>query len=191
MRPAAVRIGLAAAILPAALYLVAVLFNPVTSLLPAIAFVCAAVGIWKGKAWSAYGCALFLLALAAGAMVGELRTWGHLAPGLLWSAGFAAALAGLLIAAGRALGDGGRPAAWIAVSAATLLFLCTYKTYVVPSGAMEETLRVGDYLYVRLAGPSYLPERGDVVALRYPPDPKQVFIKRVVAVGGDRVRLRD
>ncbi len=32
-------------------------------------------------------------------------------------------------------------------------------------------------------------ERGDVVVFRYPADPNKSYIKRVIAVGGDRVRI--
>jgi signal peptidase I len=34
-------------------------------------------------------------------------------------------------------------------------------------------------------------ERGDIVVFRYPRDPSKSYIKRVVAVGGDRVRIAD
>jgi len=34
-------------------------------------------------------------------------------------------------------------------------------------------------------------ERGDVVVFRYPKDPTKSYIKRVVGVPGDKVRIRD
>ncbi len=34
-------------------------------------------------------------------------------------------------------------------------------------------------------------ERGDIVVFRYPRDPSKSYIKRVVAVGGDQVRIED
>ncbi len=34
-------------------------------------------------------------------------------------------------------------------------------------------------------------ERGDIVVFRYPRDPSKSYIKRVVAVGGDQVRIQD
>jgi signal peptidase I len=73
----------------------------------------------------------------------------------------------------------------------------------VPSGSMEPTLRVGDYLLVNhLAyGPRLPftntaietghPERGDVVVFRYPPDVSQFYVKRLVGLPGDRVAFRD
>ena len=73
----------------------------------------------------------------------------------------------------------------------------------VPSGSMEPTLRVGDYLLVNhLAyGPRLpftntaiemgKPERGDVVVFRFPLDVSQFYVKRLVGLPGDRVQFRD
>ena len=73
----------------------------------------------------------------------------------------------------------------------------------VPSGSMEPTLRVGDYLLVNhLAyGPRLpftntaietgRPERGDVVVFRYPPDVSQFYVKRLVGLPGDQVVFQD
>jgi signal peptidase I len=69
----------------------------------------------------------------------------------------------------------------------------------VPSGSMEPTLRVGDYLLVdKLAyGPRLpftntaiemgRPARGDVVVFRYPLDVSTFYVKRVTGVPGDVV----
>ena len=73
----------------------------------------------------------------------------------------------------------------------------------VPSGSMEPTLRVGDYLLVNhLAyGPRLpftntaielgKPQRGDVVVFRYPLDVSQFYVKRLVGLPGDRVAFRN
>jgi signal peptidase I len=73
----------------------------------------------------------------------------------------------------------------------------------VPSGSMEPTLRVGDYLLVNhLAyGPRLpftntaielgKPQRGDVVVFRFPPDVSQFYVKRLVGMPGDKVSFRD
>src|SRR5438105_4640537 len=73
----------------------------------------------------------------------------------------------------------------------------------VPSGSMEPTLRVGDYLLVNhLAyGPRLpftntaiefgQPQRGDVVVFRYPLDVSQFYVKRLVGLPGDTVSFRD
>jgi signal peptidase I len=71
----------------------------------------------------------------------------------------------------------------------------------VPSGSMEPTLRVGDYLLVNhLAyGPRLpftntaieigQPQRGDVVVFRYPLDVSEFYVKRLVGLPGDVVRF--
>jgi len=73
----------------------------------------------------------------------------------------------------------------------------------VPSGSMEPTLRVGDYLLVNhLAyGPRLpftntaielgQPQRGDVVVFRYPLDVSQFYVKRLVGLPGDHVVFKD
>ena len=73
----------------------------------------------------------------------------------------------------------------------------------VPTGSMEPTLRVGDYLLVNhLAyGPRLpftntaiefgQPQRGDVVVFRYPLDVSEFYVKRLVGVPGDVVAFHN
>ncbi|WP_284618893.1 signal peptidase I [Aquabacterium humicola] len=73
----------------------------------------------------------------------------------------------------------------------------------VPTGSMEPNLRVGDLLlinhlaygprlpFTNTALPMGEPRRGDIVVFRYPPDVSQFYVKRIVALGGDRVQFRD
>ena len=75
------------------------------------------------------------------------------------------------------------------------------QAFVIPTGSMEDTLLVGDHLLVDKltyapAGPVskyILPyrdvKRGDIIVFRYPVDIRQTFVKRVVGVPGDRIRL--
>lgn len=75
---------------------------------------------------------------------------------------------------------------------------------VVPTGSMEGTILIGDHLFMNkfLYGPEIpllglrLPmlktiHRGDIVVFRYPRNPAETFLKRVAAVGGDRVEIHD
>jgi signal peptidase I len=64
--------------------------------------------------------------------------------------------------------------------------------YVVPSSSMEPTLNVGDYmLSVPAIDNSKAPQRGDIIVFHPPASWHQpegtVFVKRVIAVGGDTV----
>jgi signal peptidase I len=74
----------------------------------------------------------------------------------------------------------------------------------IPSGSMIPTLLVGDYVLVNkfsfgvrlpvtgtlLFGES-APARGDVVVFRWPDDPSQDYIKRVIGLPGDRIQIID
>lgn len=75
------------------------------------------------------------------------------------------------------------------------------QAFVIPTGSMEDTLLIGDHLLVDKltyapSGPisKYLlpyeqVERGDIIVFRYPIDIKQTFVKRVIGVPGDHIRL--
>ena len=59
----------------------------------------------------------------------------------------------------------------------------------IASGSMEPTLLAGDRVLVDKHAGQRIPERGEVVVFRAP-DSRQNYVKRVVAVGGDRVEVR-
>lgn len=75
---------------------------------------------------------------------------------------------------------------------------------VIPTGSMENTILIGDHVFLNklLYGPQ-LPytdvrfprlapiHRGDIVAFHYPVNPTQMFVKRVIGVGGDVIRIAD
>src|SRR5689334_1710254 len=58
-----------------------------------------------------------------------------------------------------------------------------------PSGSMQPTLSDRDRFVIRCT--HAMPARGDVIVFDFPEDPSKQFVKRVIAVGGDSVRLRD
>ena len=84
------------------------------------------------------------------------------------------------------------------------IFVITFivQAFQIPSETMEKTLLVGDYLLVDKAHYGHarvwdwlMPyrhiQRQDIIVFRYPMNPRQHFVKRVVAVPGDHVRLID
>jgi len=58
---------------------------------------------------------------------------------------------------------------------------------------MEKTLLVGDHIIVNRIGTllGRQPQRGDVMAFRFPPNPREDYLKRIVGIPGDRLRMRD
>ncbi|KYG01383.1 hypothetical protein BE21_06200 [Sorangium cellulosum] len=63
------------------------------------------------------------------------------------------------------------------------------ESFKVPSGSMSPTVMPGDHLFVLKDKPGERAGRGDVIMFRSPADPRQRFIKRIVATGGDRVQI--
>lgn len=90
-----------------------------------------------------------------------------------------------------------------AVTILLLLFGTTtlVQAFVIPTGSMEDTLVVGDHLLVdKLAYspagsfskyilPYEIPKHGDIIVFRYPGDITQTFVKRVIGVPGDHLRM--
>jgi len=102
--------------------------------------------------------------------------------------------------------------AWVEYAASffpVLLVVFLLRSFVaepfkIPSSSMRPTLEVGDFILVNkfayglrlpIAEVKFVPlgepARGDVVVFRYPVNPSQDFIKRVVGVGGDVVKYED
>ncbi len=100
--------------------------------------------------------------------------------------------------------DAGGTLLSLATTIVIAIFVITFvvQAFQIPSESMEKTLLVGDYLLVDKAHYArdpwfgwmlpYRPiQRQDIVVFRYPVNPQQHFVKRVVGVPGDRVRLVD
>jgi len=93
--------------------------------------------------------------------------------------------------------------------AIALLIALVVRTFVIqafkiPSGSMENTLLIGDHIFVNKFLYGYhipytngrvlrfaSPRRGDIIVFVFPEDPSKDFIKRVIAVPGDTVEIRN
>ena len=95
-------------------------------------------------------------------------------------------------------------AIFIAVLLALFIRTFVVQAFKIPSGSMMDTLQIGDHILVNkfaygidvpYLGVPILhrspPRRGDVIVFKYPNDPNKDYIKRVVAVGGDEVAVRN
>jgi signal peptidase I len=98
---------------------------------------------------------------------------------------------------------------WMKIFSVSVLLFLVIRTFIVeafkiPSGSMEHTLLVGDFLLVNkliygaeLPGTHHRlpklrePQRGDVIVFEWPVDPKKNFVKRLVGLPGDTLEMRD
>ena len=91
----------------------------------------------------------------------------------------------------------------MAVAVAFALRAFVIEAFKIPSGSMIPTLMVGDHIFVNKFsyGPAIPfshsrlwngmpPSRGDVIVFAFPEHPEQDFIKRVVAIEGDKLEAR-
>ena len=94
----------------------------------------------------------------------------------------------------------------LAVAFMLFLLIRTFavEAFRIPTGSMEQTLLVGDFLLVNKAVygaqvpgtavrlPAFgEPERGDVVVFMPPHDPAKNYVKRLVGLPGDTLAMRD
>ncbi len=64
--------------------------------------------------------------------------------------------------------------------------------FVVSGASMDETFNHGDYLIVdQISYRFNQPKRGEVIVFRYPKDPSQFFIKRIIGLPNETVELNN
>ncbi len=80
----------------------------------------------------------------------------------------------------------------IAIVAAVLIITFVFETVSVDGLSMFPTLNNKDRLIVEKVSYYFRdPKVNDIVVLKYPADTREKFIKRVVAVSGDKVKIED
>ncbi len=80
----------------------------------------------------------------------------------------------------------------IAVLLAVVIRLFVLEPFYIPSGSMVPTLKERDRIIVSKLNYYFQePKRGDIVVFKYPKDPKRNFVKRLIAVGGETVAIKN
>jgi len=150
-----------------------------------------AINLLRKRSWGGYG---FALVQAAQILSVLLLLWRGEIPIRVFAAtaGFNLLLVLLFFFAGRSLSIEHHPKGWrfpwIAAAILMLVPLFFFRPVLIPSAGMEDTLLIGDRVVVRTF-PSFNPSRGDIVAFYYPADRRQIYIKRVLGVPGDHIRI--
>lgn len=177
----------------AVLSLVATLFAPVAGALQVVLWLVLAEGIRRGQ-WPAAGAAAAIGSLG---MVAALVHGAALAGagGIIWGA-FTLLCAYIFVRAALDLHADGRAAskwAWLALVCGYGVFWMGFEAYYMPTASMENTILQNESLLVEKASPhlGVTPRDGDLVVFHYPADRRQIFVKRVVGVPGDRLRIVD
>lgn len=82
----------------------------------------------------------------------------------------------------------------VVISLAIILPIRYYlvQPFFVKGASMEPNFEDGDYLLINEISYRFsMPERGDVVIFRYPLDPSQFFIKRIIGLPSETVEIKD
>jgi signal peptidase I len=93
---------------------------------------------------------------------------------------------------------------WVAMVVALTLKAVLVQPFTIPSGSMEDTLEIGDYILVKKYEYGYSllnatnrflefkkPQRHDIVVFVYPMDHSKDFIKRCIGIPGDVISEKD
>lgn len=80
----------------------------------------------------------------------------------------------------------------IAFIIAMIIRTFVVQAFKIPTGSMHPTLKVGDRILVnKFIYKFRAPKRGEVIVFVYPEDPKKDYIKRLIALGGEKVTIQD
>ncbi|HEX4232433.1 MAG TPA: signal peptidase I [Bryobacteraceae bacterium] len=166
-------------------------FQQVYLVVSALIVAMAGITIMRRRAWGAYGFALFELAQIGitPIVLGSSKvSTAYFALVIVSNLG----LSVLFFLAGRSLtaagASRGAVVPWIALSCLFTLPFLFVRGYVIPTTSMENTLLLGDHILVRTF-PRVTPARGEIIVFRYPVDTAQTFLKRVIGMPGDRIKL--
>jgi len=80
----------------------------------------------------------------------------------------------------------------IAIIAAMLIITFVFQTVSVDKTSMYPTLKPNDRLILEKVTYYFSkPEKGDIIVFKYPKDTREKFIKRVIGVPGDKIKIEN
>jgi signal peptidase I len=191
--PRAARGAIALALLIALVSGLSVRSGPIMLLGVSFAALVSAAGMLRRRAWSAYGFGglliLGILAILFFAITGQN-------PGTIFQTLIGlilyAAIAVIFLVSGHSLArtgaNQGSPIPWILMALLFSAPFVLFRPVTIASGDMQPALQIGDFLLVdRFA--QFHPALGELVAFRYPHDPSQILVRRLIGLPGDHIRL--
>jgi signal peptidase I len=202
----AARKGFWVAIVLGSLYVLATMVTPIAGATCAGIFFAVAWGIRRGQPWAAItGAGVLALPVVLPFLrwVSASSRDAALGVGVLVSLGVAVLCGFFFVRAAReaALQLRAVPALpirqlrwpWVVLLVLDAAFWLCIRLMVIPTGAMEDTLLIGDSVFVEVARPHLgrSPEWGELVVFHYPVDRTQTYVKRIAGVPGDRLRIQN
>jgi signal peptidase I len=174
----------------AGLYLAGMLLAPVAGAALAALFFMFGWGMRRHQVWAATAASLALVVPIA--LVFQNRGPGFgwaLAIGVQVGIAWLPVWAAVTLWRHREIARFGK--GWLAFAGVLVLAAVAVHPYAMAAGSMANTIDRGDYVLTENLSWKLgrTPRNGDVVQIRYPIDPRQLFVKRVVGVPGDRIRI--
>ena len=86
---------------------------------------------------------------------------------------------------------------WIKIILLALVISFVLNHYIivsaeVPTGSMENTIMIGDRIIAsRLSYHFHEPQRGDIIVFNFPDDESQKYLKRIIGLPGETVKIKD
>ena len=176
------------AVVLALLSAAAILVMPVPAAISALVSAAIAWGVRRGQRWAAIT-GLFVSAVG----IANALTWAQISASSIVPILFSLLCAVLFLMAAldlRASAARTGRWAWLAVACGYGLFELCFTGYIMNSGSMERTLLRSDAVLVdRVTLLGRAPRRDELVVFHYPIDQKEIYLKRVAGIPGDRLKF--
>lgn len=190
----AARRGFILALALALLALLSALLMPIPGILQTAIYLAIAWGIRHGDWWAALCAAcMLLLNVVVAAVGGGTAQAISLTIGVLFAliCGYVFLHAAIELKGSKGASSLAWP--WVAILCGMAVFSLCFQGYSMNSASMQKTLLVGDLMLVdRISGHlGKRPARDELIMFHYPLNRQELYVKRVIGVPGDRLRIAD